>query len=1195
MEDYSYMCGECFVFCDNIDSFIHHVCPSNVEGANTQDRKNIVQKKDKIESGSSYHEVSEVVNTDSAAVQCVNEQIAGHITKNIKATDGYLSTGPEFSDLDGTEEDDVPEGGVGKKRKKYQAMADEYRVNRIMRDKDFKLGRTHLYNFKDTLGDWDERSTKLLIHLIQKYPKSHFLLPTRAERRLIHWENIHQEMETAGYTFTVLQLRMRWREVLQKYRWTVDYNDAHEIKKKCEYFDEMNELFGDWDKESTECFLKQMHQLSLENQKKKILRIGYVGWERITSALNDEGHRFSIDMVEARWRNMVTLYKTMVDHNALPNVEPQSVAYKDDLEKILNYVPKRRQIYEKVKGRSVKMERFPTNGIKVLLQAYKDHIDQFMDTRVKNTEVWDEIKQKLHEEGYEYSTSKLKEILNGIIKGFEKTQLHNSLPGAIRRDVSYYRELSEIYGTHGRWPHVQTSRTVDMRMRRKFRLRLQASQQLWSSEESRALLEIYPDVLEAHVNQNVSHHASDLWLQVAKAYTASGFPKRDVPEIAVHIGLLRMGYSQGNAFPFREEMRKVKETEEAVCYSPDVSKFTGDVEVMYWSHEAVKHLLELYLQHQASVASHSAGEVFAKIRDNMQELGYGYTKEQIHDHFKTLITQYRTRTSKLWAETDSNRKSCNPTGAPYLEILEKVVQLRRKLSLSWTSGVMPLSTEATSVVFEVACKVAEEMFQDNVCTDEKKMIPELINQIQSHIRTKKLLKVIPRTRQIRLHLVLALRRFHDGSEENSHVAELHKLLKAGQMENFFMNFKRQDVPVSTARSLKKRRLQSSKKPAGKKQRQLDCENVLSDSDSSDILGSSSAEHSKLAHKRSKQNVDDIDKGSNASYAEHSGEKVLGTFETVKGFAASKSVKPTNSELIEVPAGVGTDGFGKSKLSFEDKSKNLINTKVTTIKVISRKSDINCDVSTCSKPVVSFPESEKCIVVDHNCKLEQETPGIFEEHPEFSRPSTSGCGVDVLDTKYPNEDFSGELVEGKVGTGVRTKVIRTRSGRKTKFTFFSNSLSDNVEDDCDVNFPETSFEQKIAEEIELKDKSTQCGINVSIKRKRGRPRKSGESLSQSVAVNTENKKLVFKPRQHVAALSNSNTVSQMYERKNADAEDYDSPLSVVLERHRLERKKRENALLSILEKRQTNEDNVLQQMMNIFQNMKSIVEKKRTKS
>ena len=59
----------------------------------------------------------------------------------------------------------------------------------------------------------------------------------------------------------------------------------------------------------------------------------------------------------------------------------------------------------------------------------------------------------------------------------------------------------------------------------------EASQQLWSSEESQALLKIYPDVLETHVSQNLSHQASDLWLQVAKAYAATGFPKRDVPEV----------------------------------------------------------------------------------------------------------------------------------------------------------------------------------------------------------------------------------------------------------------------------------------------------------------------------------------------------------------------------------------------------------------------------------------------------------------------------------------------------------------------------------------------------------------------------------------------------------------------------------------------------------------------------------------
>ncbi|KAK7084559.1 hypothetical protein SK128_022709 [Halocaridina rubra] len=528
----------------------------------------------------------------------------------------------ESNNLSAYEVETDTEGGV-KKRKKYQVLADEYRVNRMMRDKDFKLGRTHLYNFKDTLGDWDERSTKLLIQLVQKYPKSHFLLSTKAERRLGHWEFIHEEMETAGYTFTVLQLRMRWREVLQKYRWTVDYNDSHIIKKKCEYFDEMNELFGNWDEESTQCLLKQMQQMKAENSYKKVIRIGYAGWERMTTILNAEGYRFSIEQVESRWRNMVTLFKTMVDHNALPNVEPRTVGYKDDLEKLVNYVPKRRQIYEKAKGRSVKMERFPTNGIRLLLQAYKHYLSLFLDSRTRNSVVWDKIKQKLKVEGYNYTTLRLKDILNGIIKGYEKSQLHNSLPGAIRRDVSYYRELSEIFDAHGRWPHIQSSRTLEMRNRRKFRLRLQASQQLWSSEESRALLLVYPDVLEAHVNQSANHQCSDLWLQVAKAYAATGCYKRDVPEVAVHIGLLRLGYSQDNLFPFREEMQKVKDTEEAVCYSPAVSKFIGDAEIVYWSHSATEYLLDFYLEHLGSTSSRPRkAEVFDRVLADMQTLGF---------------------------------------------------------------------------------------------------------------------------------------------------------------------------------------------------------------------------------------------------------------------------------------------------------------------------------------------------------------------------------------------------------------------------------------------------------------------------------------------------------------------------------------------------------------------------------------------
>ncbi|KAK3879476.1 hypothetical protein Pcinc_015935 [Petrolisthes cinctipes] len=189
------------------------------------------------------------------------------------------------------EDEEERESTAKKKKKKYQVMDDAYRLNRTMRDKDFKLGRSSYYSFKDTLGDWDERSTLYLLHLIGHHPYTHFLLPTKTEKRLVHWERVHTQMEEAGYNFTILQLRMRWREVLQKYRWTVDYNDQHKIQKTCEFFDEMNDLFGDWDGDATRALLRQMHQIKSDNHTKKIVRIGFAGWQRITDNLCNEGHR----------------------------------------------------------------------------------------------------------------------------------------------------------------------------------------------------------------------------------------------------------------------------------------------------------------------------------------------------------------------------------------------------------------------------------------------------------------------------------------------------------------------------------------------------------------------------------------------------------------------------------------------------------------------------------------------------------------------------------------------------------------------------------------------------------------------------------------------------------------------------------------------------------------------------------------
>ena len=55
--------------------------------------------------------------------------------------------------------------------------------------------------------------------------------------------------------------------------------------------------------------------------------------------------------------------------------------------------------------------------------------------------------------------------------------------------------------------------------------------QTWPTEESAALLRIYPDVLESFMAQTTTSQQSDLWVQVAQAFQALGFSKKDTPEV----------------------------------------------------------------------------------------------------------------------------------------------------------------------------------------------------------------------------------------------------------------------------------------------------------------------------------------------------------------------------------------------------------------------------------------------------------------------------------------------------------------------------------------------------------------------------------------------------------------------------------------------------------------------------------------
>ncbi|XP_069173221.1 uncharacterized protein [Procambarus clarkii] len=1218
MEVYSYMCGECLQVYDTVDTFQKHGCHNDVEKVCGQEDK-----------------------------------------PTISSVEGEDDLSDHEETLD--EEEDKDKGALKKKRRKYQAMDDTYRLNRTMRDKDFKLNRSHFYCFKDTLGDWDERSTRLLIQLIHSHPKTHFLLPIRTEKRMGHWERIHREMEAAGYTFTILQLRMRWREVLQKYRWTVDYNDRHEIKKRCEYFDEMNEFFGDWDKDATHSLLKQMHRIKLENQKNKIIRIGYSRWQKITENLNSEGHRFNINMVEGRWRNMVTMFKTIVDYNFIPNVEPRSMAYKRDLEELVKYVPQRRQYYEKKKGRSVKMERFPTNGSRSLLRAYKDCIGRFIAPTVDNRVVWDEIAQRMECDGFSFSTFKLKEILNGMIKGFENCQFHNSLPGAIRRDVPFYRDLAEIYGVHGRWPHTQISRTIEMRTKRKFRLRLQASQQLWSLDESRTLLQVYPDVLEAHVSQNLSHQTSDLWLQVAKAYAATGYPKRDVPEIAIHFGLLRQGYSQGNKFPLMSEMRRVKEIEEAVCYSPDVSKFTGDVEITYWNHEAVNHLLDLYLKYQPT-ASSSPGykdEVFMKITEKMLEFGYGYNKDQVFEQFKTLLTQFNTRITKPWTSQPGSRKIRNPVATPpYWQKLHEVLELRKILSLSWTTGVKPLTLQAQKCVYSVACKKAEELLTKKMAdTEHVRLLAEIIDGIRVHIRTHQLLNPVPRTRQVRFHLTDVLKNYDKTREKNKDIVYLHTLLEKYNMLKLFHDV---SLGVNWQKKSPKRTLETDEGFPDKSYLDWISEEENSGTTNSQEEKDIAAEYLTFALTCLKENLNThtcgnieetntmhINKktnGSNLSNLKHSG--ITQNLEcevpitSEYGYKTSDNINVSElSKIHNVPHFSMLKKKVKERVSSKDydvtmlsNSGSELDQSIPSCSYISPKAKIKCINTKKSKDVYKDLFGEVCNIIPKRCSVE--TKGTFYTFPRCSSSDLviylpkdlplighsnissindsliHQCSVlkqrkrkwnsdnDSLKSSGTEPDVSiDNLLNFKaseshhsepqnINKKPETKIIQTRSGRKTRFTFFSKALNDNSDEETgEENYKKIS-ENNILQKRPKLDPQTSESTTRRIKKTKLQTNKEPVTvLSYKVVLDGSAVVHSNASQEPIPTTSNEDKIFHC-------VPNVKNPVMSFFKEHEKERVKTEEKLLSMLNTQQVEQASVITEMLDTFKEFQCKLKDKR---
>ncbi|XP_045130992.1 uncharacterized protein LOC123516046 [Portunus trituberculatus] len=541
-------------------------------------------------------------------------------------------------------------------------------LNRLMKDNTFGRRVRHDAPYSQRLGPWDNKSSRMLIQLLGEYPRAYFILDKECKRTEA-WELIRIRLAEADFQFTVLQIRMRWRELCKKYRNTVNHNDMFKTRKTCQFFDEMNELFGVWDHPATLLLIRQ-----LETNGGKPLgqnggtRMRIKVWEHIRQVLASHGYNYTADQVQGRWSNLVTLYQRMVEHNSRPHNEPITIAFKDHIERIFNYVPERNSKWLKImekRGKCPKSvpKKWSAAVERKLLTYYYERVYRFNNDHIDNTTLWKEIVQKLEDEdGYYTTIEKVRTRFYELTKQFSISEQHNAQPGTIRRECKHHEMLAEIYNTYNFWPHDRS--TIKMEKTNTIRMRQVNTQLMWNEDQSRTLLQLYPQVLVSHVASGDHQPIEELWLQLAKAYMNAANDRKQCYEIEEHIALMRRGYHSQNPFPFVTEMQLLEETESTFGFVPDSLPITGDQLISYWSHRAAHLLLDLVIHHRQEGVKNSG--LFEAISRDLADYGYRYTGEECRVYYSLLRQVYTNRLRTI----KRNKEMIKPF--PYMDKMAEV-------------------------------------------------------------------------------------------------------------------------------------------------------------------------------------------------------------------------------------------------------------------------------------------------------------------------------------------------------------------------------------------------------------------------------------------------------------------------------------------------------------------------------------------
>ncbi|XP_069163528.1 uncharacterized protein [Procambarus clarkii] len=748
----SYMCGECFLLFPTTEDFNAHECHgTEVKRPEHRDK----QRKDE-KPHTSLHTANprtsartDVVETESEAA--MEEAVASILGERMKRKappknisdmqfDRTLVVPAEHSiehtgiidqemesvvehTVESTDHSDgsmMMEGVEIPSANVYMYDNPAY-LNRLMKDNTFGRRVRHDAPYSHRLGPWDNKCSRLLIQLLKEYPKAYFILDKECKRTEA-WEMIRVKLAEAGYQFTVLQIRMRWRELCKKYRNTINHNDLYNSRKTCQYFDDLNNLFGVWDCPATLLLIRQLEA----NGSKRLgqnggTRMRHRVWEHIRQFLQSHGYQYTADQVQGRWSTLVTLYQRMIEHNSKPHNERIVIAFKDHIERVFKYVPERNSKWLKImekRGKKPKelKKKWSIPIERQLLKYYHERVYRFNNDYVNNSALWEEIVEKLEREiGYETTVDKVRTRFYELTKQFSLMEQHNAQPGTIRRECRHHEHLAEIYNIYNYWPHDRS--TIKLEKSSTIRMRQVHSQLAWNEDESRLLLQLYPQILVAHLSSGEHQPMEELWLQLAKSYLNAQNDRKQCYEIEDHIALLRRGYHSPNPFPFVVEMQLLEETEMTLGFTPEPLPVEADQLVPYWSHSAANLLLDFVMHHRQEGVKNSS--LFEMISRDLAGCGYRYTGEECRLYYSLLRQLYTNRMRTI----KRNRELLKPF--PYMDKMAEVdsVVSHPKFVESEETRKMILSTACSRLeAIMDGCDDARRDFMVNWLTNLKMCI-----------------------------------------------------------------------------------------------------------------------------------------------------------------------------------------------------------------------------------------------------------------------------------------------------------------------------------------------------------------------------------------------------------------------------------------------------------------------------------------